>query len=223
MSEVEMAPALEHPAAALVRARYPEALLEVAEFRGETTLVLASSVIGEVCLALREAPDLRFNFLADVTAVDWPEREPRFDVVYHLVSLETHLVLRLKARVGNLDEDNPQVPSVTGVWPTANWYEREIFDLFGIVFTNHPDMRRIVMPADWVGYPLRKDYPLTGILLPEPHWGGQVPFGSPLPPGTGQQTLRTPGGTSLPPEGGAEGRDPNAAPQEQARHQRADD
>jgi NADH-quinone oxidoreductase subunit C len=215
--EEEKAPAPEHPAAALVRTRFPEALLEEVEFRGETTLVLAPAAIADVCLALRDASDLRFNFLADITAVDWPEREPRFDVVYHLLSLETRSVVRLKVRVGEPDEDEPQVPSVTSVWPTANWYEREIYDLFGIAFTGHPDLRRILMPTDWVGHPLRKDYPLTGITLPEPHWGGQVPFGAPLPSGTGQQTLRTPGGMPVPPAGGVEGELRTDAATEQAR------
>lgn len=209
MSEEEQLRAPEHATATFVRERFPEALLEVVEFRGETTLVLTPEAIATVCRALRDARSLRFNFLADVTAVDWPEREPRFDVVYHLLSLETRAVVRLKVRVGEQDEDEPNVPTVTEVWPTANWYEREIYDLFGIAFTGHPDLRRILMPTDWEGHPLRKDYPLTGIMLPEPHWGGQVPFGQPLQPGTGQQTLRTPGGTSAPPAGGVEGSVPS--------------
>jgi NADH-quinone oxidoreductase subunit C len=210
VSESEQSQAPENAVAVFVRERFPHALLDVAEFRGETTLLIAPDAIAEVCRALRDAPELRFNFLADVTAVDWPEREPRFDVVYHLLSLETRAVVRLKVRVGEPDEDEPSVPSVTPIWPTANWYEREIYDLFGIAFAGHPDLRRILMPTDWVGNPLRKDYPLTGIMLPEPHWGGQVPFGQPLPPGTGQQTLRTPGGTSIPPAGGVEGGAPNS-------------
>ena len=126
--------------------------------------------------SLRDAPALRYNFLADLTAVDWPEREPRFDVVYHLLSLETRAVVRLKMRVGDEEEHHPEVPTVSSVWPAANWYEREVYDLFGITFSGHPDLRRILMPDDWVGHPLRKDYPLTGIELPEPHWGGQIPF-----------------------------------------------
>lgn len=185
----------ENATATFVRQRFPEDLLEVTAHRGETTLVLRPEAIARVTEALRDAPELRYGFLADITAVDWPEREPRFDVVYHLLSLETRAVVRLKLRVGELDEETPEVPTVIAVWPAANWYEREIFDLFGIRFTGHPQMKRLVMPSDWVGHPLRKDYPLTGISLPEPHWGGQVPFGQPLPPGIGQQTLRTPGGT----------------------------
>jgi NADH-quinone oxidoreductase subunit C len=195
----------EDATAAFVRATFPGDLLEVSTYRGETTLLLRPEAIARVCLALRDAPDLRYNFLADITAVDWPERDLRFDVVYHLLSLQTRAVTRLKVRVGApADEDadeEPEVPTVTTVWPTANWYEREIFDLFGITFAGHPQMQRILMPSDWTGHPLRKDYPLTGISLPEPHWGGQIPFNQPLPPGIGQQTLRTPAGTAdLPPE-----------------------
>src|SRR5262249_767656 len=145
--------------------------------------------IARVGLALRDAPALTYNYLADITAVDWLEREPRYDVVYHLLSLATNAVMRLKVRVGDETTRHPTVPSVTAVWPAANWFEREVFDLFGIVFEGHPQLERILMPDDWVGHPLRKDYPLTGIRLPEPHWGGQVPFGRPRQPGTGAQTL----------------------------------
>jgi NADH-quinone oxidoreductase subunit C len=188
---------------ALVRERFAEALIEVVEHRGETTIILAPEAIVPVCQALRDAPGLRYGFLADLTAVDWPERDLRYDVVYHLLSLETRAVVRLKLHVGDEDTPDPEVPSVTGVWPTADWYEREIFDLFGIRFTGHPNLTRIQMPLDWVGHPLRKDYPLTGIRLPEPHWGGQVAFDAPLPAGTGEQTLRAPDGRGDVSSGGA--------------------
>lgn len=178
----------------LVREQFGEALLEVVEHRGETTLILQPEHIVAVCQALRDAPNLRYDFLADLTAVDWEVRDPRYDVVYQLTSLKTRASIRLKLRVGDEDTPDPEVPSVTHVWPAANWYEREVFDLFGIRFAGHPQMKRILMPADWVGYPLRKDYPLTGIRLPDPHWGGQVPFDESLPEGTGEQTLRTPEG-----------------------------
>lgn len=186
----------ENPTAAFVRAHFGADLLEVTEFRGQTTLLLRPEAIARVCLALRDDPTLRYNYLADITAVDWPERDPRYDVVYQLLSLDTRAVITLKVRVGAPDEEAPEVPSVVSVWPTANWFEREIFDLFGLTFAGHPQMTRLVMPSDWVGHPLRKDYPLTGIALPDPHWGGQVPFGQPLAPGIGRQTLRTPGGVS---------------------------
>jgi NADH-quinone oxidoreductase subunit C len=149
--------------------------------------------IVEVCRALRDDPTLQYNFLSTITAVDWLEREPRYDVVYHLMSLSSGAVLRLKIQVGDDEQPEPVAQSVTSVWPAANWYEREVFDLFGIRFAGHPDLRRIEMPDDWVGHPLRKDYPLTGIQLPEPHWGGQLPFADPLPAAIGQQTLREPG------------------------------
>ncbi len=187
-------PTLAERTAALARAALGDGAIEVARHRGETTIIVAPARIAELCLALRESPELRYDYLADLTAVDWPERDPRYDVVYHLMSIPTRAVVRLKTRVGAEGEDHPSLPSVTGVWPTANWYEREIFDLFGIVFDGHPNLTRILMPEDWTSHPLRKDYPLTGITLPDPHWGGQVPFGQ-APDGTvGQQTLRAPGG-----------------------------
>ncbi len=169
-------------------------LLEVVTYRGETTLIVPPHRIVEICRVLRDAPDLRYTFLADLTAVDWPDRDPRYDVVYHLMSMETRAVVRLKTRVGAEGEESPALPSVTDVWASANWCEREVFDLFGINFEGHPDLLRLLMPVDWVGHPLRKDYPLTGITLPDPHWAGQIPYGDTLPEGTGKLTLRTPEG-----------------------------
>ncbi|MGZ6392217.1 MAG: NADH-quinone oxidoreductase subunit C [Ktedonobacterales bacterium] len=183
----------------LLRERFPNDVLDVSEHRGETTVVLRPESIEQACFALRDAPSLRYNFMADLTAVDWPEREPRYDIVYHLLSLETRAVVRLKVRVGDDDTPSPEVPTVTTVWPAANFYEREVFDLFGVRFAGHPNLTRIMMPSDWVGHPLRKDYPLTGIHLPSPHWGGQIPLEQPLPAGTGQQTLRTSDGVEEPP------------------------
>jgi NADH-quinone oxidoreductase subunit C len=174
-----------------VRSKFGEAVLEVVEHRGETTLILPPEKIPAVAKFLRDHPALRYHFMADLTAVDWPERDPRFDVVYHLLSIDTRAVIRLKTRVGQPGEEHPAVPTVSGIWPTANWYEREVYDLFGITFTGHPDLRRILMPEDWTTHPLRKDYPLTGIELPEPHWGGQVALHQPLPQGIGRQTMRT--------------------------------
>ena len=165
----------------------------MSERLGETTIIVRPDAIVDVCQALRDDPALQYNFLSTITAVDWLEREPRYDVVYHLMSLPTGTVLRLKIQVGDDEQPQPEAPSVTSVWPAANWYEREVYDLFGIRFAGHPDLRRIEMPDDWVGHPLRKDYPLTGIQLPEPHWGGQLPFADPLPAEIGQQTLRESG------------------------------
>src|SRR5690242_19081843 len=112
-------------AVALLRESVGEEVLEVVEHRGETTVVLRPQALVEACTALRDAPHLRYAMLADLTAVDWVEREPRYDIVYHLLSLETRDALRLKVRVGDEDTPSPEVPSVTGVWPGANWYERE--------------------------------------------------------------------------------------------------
>jgi NADH-quinone oxidoreductase subunit C len=112
-----------------------------------------------ICEFLRDAPDLRFNYLSDVTALDHYPNEPRFEVVYHLYSIETNQSLRVKVR---LPGDEPRVTSVVPVWPGANAFEREVYDLFGVYFEGHPDLRRIVMPEDWEGYPLRKDYPTEG-------------------------------------------------------------
>jgi NADH-quinone oxidoreductase subunit C len=177
----------------LIREKFPQAIVETVEFRNEQTIVLKSEHLAAVCAYLHK--HLQYTFLSSVTAVDWPERVPRYDVVYHLLSLPNQCVLRLKVRVGERREEHPSVPTVSSVWPAANWYEREIYDLFGITFAGHPDLRRILMPMDWTTHPLRKDYPLAGFDLPEPHWGGQVPYDT--DPGVGSQTLRTPGGREL--------------------------
>ena len=108
------------------------------------------------CRALHDAPSLRFDFLADVIGVDLLPRTPRYELVYHLVSIPNRLRLRLKVRI----DDGGSVPTVHGVWPAANWHEREVWDMFGIFIENHPDLRRILMPEDWDGHPLRKDYPV---------------------------------------------------------------
>lgn len=177
----------------LVKEKFPQAVLETVEFRDEQTLVLQPASLLTVCTYLQK--NLRYNFLSTITAVDWPERVPRFDVVYHLLSLTDQCVLRLKVRVGERGEEHPSVPSVVSLWPGANWYEREVYDLFGIKFAGHPDLRRIMMPPDWTTHPLRKDYPLSGFDLPEPHWGGQVPYDT--DPGVGNQTLRSANGREL--------------------------
>jgi NADH-quinone oxidoreductase subunit C len=125
--------------------------------RGELTLEIAPQRIVAVCEFLKY--DQKFIRLSSVTAVDRYPAEPRFEVVYHLHSVERNQRLRLKCRVRG---DDPEIDSVTGVWRSANWYEREVFDLFGIRFRNHPNLKRIMMPEDWEGHPLRKDYPVTG-------------------------------------------------------------
>jgi NADH-quinone oxidoreductase subunit C len=124
---------------------------------GELTLEVPQAKIVSVCGFLKY--DQKFVRLSSVTAVDRYPAEPRFEVVYHLHSIERNERIRLKCRVRGLD---PVIESVTSVWRSANWYEREVFDLFGIRFMNHPDLRRIMLPDDWEGHPLRKDYPVTG-------------------------------------------------------------
>ncbi len=148
-----------NPALQKLREFEPDAVEDVQSFRGETTLVLRPDRLIAICEFLRDIPELSFKFLADVTAVDRYPNEPRFEVVYHLLSLETGERLRLKVR---LPGDKPRVLSVLPVWPAANALEREVFDLFGIYFEGHPYLRRIFMPEDWEGYPLRKDYPTEG-------------------------------------------------------------
>ena len=133
---------------------------ETVEALGEVTLVVPRERIAEVCAHMKTAPGLEFNMLADLCGVDrGPEEEPRFEVNYHLFSTTRHHRLRLKVL---LNEDDPHAPTVTGVWRTANWHERETFDMFGVVFDGHPDLRRILLPDEWQGHALRKDFPLRG-------------------------------------------------------------
>ena len=137
----------------------PNAISEVIEFRGETTIVVPRNVLRAVAERCREDKDLQFNLLSDATCVDRFPLEPRFEVHYHLVSIPRRDRLRLQVR---LSSDDLVVDSLVPVWPGANWLEREIFDLFGIRFNGHPDLRRILMPDDWEGHPLRKDFPVEG-------------------------------------------------------------
>ena len=180
----------------MVRGKFAQAVVETVDYRNEQTIVLQPESLVEVCNYLKTG--LHYEMLETVTAVDWLERVPRYDVIYQLLSVENKCYVRLKVRVGQRREEHPEVPTVTSVWPGANWYEREVYDLFGIVFSGHPKLERILMPSDWTTHPLRKDYPLTGFDLPEPHWGGQVPYD--VDPGVGklyQQSLRTSEGREL--------------------------
>jgi NADH-quinone oxidoreductase subunit C len=142
-----------------IRKKLPEAVLGTANFRGETTLQIRPEDILPVCRFLRDEPALAFDFLVDLCGVDRLPREPRFEAVYHLRSLKTRELLRLKV---SLPGSSPRVSSVFSVWKAADWMEREAFDMFGIVFEGHPDLRRILLTPEWEGYPLRKDYPLRG-------------------------------------------------------------
>ena len=123
----------------------------------QTDLSVSRDALLPIARALRDTPELAFSFLAEITAVDFWPAEPRFELVYILVSIANRLRLRLKVR---LTADDAHVATVSEVWPAANWLEREVWDLFGIVFDGHPDPRRLLMPEDWDGFPLRKDYPV---------------------------------------------------------------
>ena len=148
-----------HPALARLLEWNSAAVQAVKFDRDEMTIYVDRPCIHEACARLRDNPQFPFNFLSDITCVDWYPSEPRFEVVYHLLSIAKKDRVRLKVR---LDGSSPVVESITSVWAGANFFEREIFDLFGVRFTGHPYLRRILMPEDWEGHPLRKDYPVEG-------------------------------------------------------------
>ena len=137
-----------------------DAALEHSVARGELTVLAHARDIVAVAKFLREDPRCQFWSIIDITAVDWPGRERRFDVVYHFLSPKQNLRIRVKVEVG---EQTP-VPSIIAVFPGADWYEREVYDLYGVLFTGHPDMRRILTDYGFEGHPLRKDFPLTGFV-----------------------------------------------------------
>jgi NADH-quinone oxidoreductase subunit C len=154
-----MTPQNQHVLDAL-SAKYPDAIMAQTEFRDELTVEISPDRIVEVCRFFRDDPSLRFEMLADLCGIDMYTPTKRFGVIYNLYSLTTHHRVRLKTFV---EEENPTVPTMTGVWGTANWHERETFDMFGIVFAGHPDLRRMYMPDEFEHHPLRKDFPLMGI------------------------------------------------------------
>lgn len=143
-----------------IKEKFPEAVLSVSEYRGQASVVINREGILDVCRWLHDDPDMKMNHLRDVCGVDWlGKKETRFEVVYHLYSIEHRHMIRLKAPV---PEDDTRIQSVTSVWKGAEWHERECYDMFGIRFEGNPDLRRVLMPEDWEGHPLRKDYPLEG-------------------------------------------------------------
>jgi NADH-quinone oxidoreductase subunit C len=147
---------------ARLRERVGGGVLETHDFRGDHTAVVSREVVLDALGACRDDPTLAFDLLVDVTAVDYqrfPGREdgPRFEVVYHLYSTAQNHRLRVKVRV---EEDNARVPTASGLWPIANWLEREVWDMFGVRFEGHPDLRRLLLYEEFVGHPLRKDYPM---------------------------------------------------------------
>ncbi|HKY34120.1 MAG TPA: NADH-quinone oxidoreductase subunit C [Candidatus Polarisedimenticolia bacterium] len=162
MATVEQGRETAARAAAWMEERFPGAVLERVEFRGELTLVLDAAALVPVARWLKEDPGLRFDVLTDVTAIHWPGRPHLFEVAYLLCSLSNNAVLRLKVRTG-AGGSPARVPTVSGVWATADWHEREEWDKVGVVFEGHPNLKRILLPEDWEGHPLRKEYPVEGI------------------------------------------------------------
>jgi len=140
-----------------LKAQFGDRLQEVTDDYGELAVKLARQDLVEVVRFLRDDPELQYRHLSDVTATDWPEAEKRHELIYHLYSYEICEYIRLKLRVA----EGESVPTLCGDWDTANWLEREVYDMFGVQFEGHPDLRRILMWDDFEGYPLRKDYPLT--------------------------------------------------------------
>jgi NADH-quinone oxidoreductase subunit C len=140
--------------------KFQEMKFESVEYRGELSIVLDKNNIVEVCGFLKTDPQLEFILCDDITAIDWARRKNRYTVVYHIFSLKNNFRLRLKADV---DESDLTVDSVSSIWKTADWHERETFDMYGLTFNNHPDHRRMYMPEDFEYFPLRKDFPMMGI------------------------------------------------------------
>lgn len=154
-----------------IKEKFPEEVVDVTESRDQVSVIIKKGRVVDICRYLHDDPNLMLNHLQDLTAVDWRgKKEPRFEVVYNLYSIRYRHRIRLKAQVS---EEESSINSVVPIWAGANWHERECYDMFGIVFKGHPDLRRILLPEDWEGYPLRKDYPLKGPDL-EHDWHGFV-------------------------------------------------
>jgi NADH/F420H2 dehydrogenase subunit C len=143
---------------ASLSAAVADGITQTSYWVGDWTIIVPVARLLDVVRHLRDAPDAAFDLCSDVTASDWPTRPQRFDVIYCLYSTRHHHRVRVKVRAAELEG----VPSVSGIWPGANWFEREVYDMFGVNVTGHPDRRRILMPDDWQGFPQRKDYPLEG-------------------------------------------------------------
>ena len=165
MDPVEEALRRPVPSAALdaLKEAFPGAVLEETHHAGQVSAVVPVDKLTQILRFLHDDPRTAFDLLADLTAADYPKREKRFDVIYHLYSIPKNHRLRIKVKVG----DGESLPSASGVWHSAEWHEREVFDLFGVKFDDHPDLRRILLPDEWQGHPLRKEYPLEG--FPEQH------------------------------------------------------
>lgn len=153
-------PAEANVAVVRLRAAFPDVPIRAVSMFGQDWAIVPAEAIVDVCRFLREDDQTKFEALVDVTAVDLLPRSPRWEVVYQLTSLSRNVRFRLKVEVADTAE--PEVPSVTSVYRAADWYEREVWDLFGIRFAGHPNMRRILLPDDWEGFPLRYDHPIGG-------------------------------------------------------------
>ncbi|GAB4410547.1 MAG: NADH-quinone oxidoreductase subunit C [Thermodesulfovibrionales bacterium] len=152
-----------------IKERFPAEVREIREFRGQVSVIVGKGRIRDIMSYLHETPDLHFDYLEDLCGVDYLGRKvPRFEVVYHLYSMRHRHMIRIKAGV---TEDDCNIDTVTDIWKGADWYERECYDMFGIRFNGHHDLRRILMPEDWEGHPLRKDYQLKSDLG-EVEWKG---------------------------------------------------
>lgn len=143
----------------VLKGKFGDAIVETHSFLGDDTAVVDPKSWKAVCAFLKSDPQMAFDMMVDLCGVDYPEREPRFEVVLHLYSTSRRHRVRLKARVGDSEGDDAQLDSITEVWPGVNWFEREAYDLVGITFLGHPDLRRILMYPEFTGHPLRKDYP----------------------------------------------------------------
>jgi NADH-quinone oxidoreductase subunit C len=166
----------------LILRTFPDAVIETSSLRGDETVVVKPEAWKKVAQLLRDDQRARCDMLVDLTCVDYPDRDPRFEVVVHLYSLNKGFRLRLKTRVGDPEGEGAEVDTLTDLWASANWAEREAFDMFGVVFKDHPDLRRILMYPEFEGHPLRKDYPAERIqpLVPYrdvPNIEKLAPFG----------------------------------------------
>jgi NADH-quinone oxidoreductase subunit C len=154
-----------------VKERFPEEVVEVTDFRDQVSVIVKRGKILNICRYLHDDPSLFFAHLQDLCGADYHgKKDPRFEVVYNLYSIINHHQIRIRAQV---PDNDPSIQSVTSIWTGANWHERECYDMFGIVFKGHPDHRRILLPEDWEGHPLRKDYPLKGPEL-DKDWHGFI-------------------------------------------------
>lgn len=147
----------------LIKKHFGPAVLESHSLHGDDTVVVEGSAWKEVARFLKDSPEVSMEMLSDLTAVDFPEREPRFEIVAHFYSLTKGHRLRLKTRTGDAEGDDALVDSLCDFWASANWLEREVFDLFGVIFKDHPDLRRILLYPEFEGHPLRRDYPADKI------------------------------------------------------------